>query len=182
PFMEKLRASKLGAAIQSAPELAKLAEVEKHFQNLLGISWSQLRDDILGDAVVLAYRLGPNGQEDQEQGLVLLRARNEKSLTAVIERLNDAQKKSGDLKAVEERDHNGRKYFRRAEGRGANFYWFNGPVLVFSTREEMLRQALALDRTAAPAKKAPPPVARSLRQLGAEQALAALWINPRAFE
>jgi len=182
PFMEKLRASKLGAAIQSAPELAKLAEVEKHFQNLLGISWSQLRNDILGDAVVLAYRLGPNGQEDQEQGLVLLRARNEKSLTAVIERLNDAQKKSGDLKAVEERDHNGRKYFRRAERKGANFYWLNGPVLVFSTREEMLRQALDLDRTAAPAEKDPPPVARSLRQLGAEQALAALWINPRAFE
>ena len=181
PFLERLRASKLGAALRAAPELGKLADVEKHFQDLLGITWSALRDDILGDAVVLAYRLGPNGQEDQEQGLFLLRARNEKSLAALIERLNAVQKKSGDLKTVEERGHNGRSYFRRGERKGANFYYLRGPVLVFSTREEMLRQALDLDVKAAPAEKEPPPISRSLRQLGAEQALAALWINPAAF-
>ena len=63
PFLEHFRASPLGQAVGASPELAKVAFVDKMLRENLGINLTQLRDDILGDAVVLAYRPGDRGQE-----------------------------------------------------------------------------------------------------------------------
>src|SRR5262249_2203083 len=54
-----------------------------------------------------------------------------------------------------------------------------GPALAVSSKEDMLRQAIERD-VAGDTRE--PPVARELRLLGADKRLAALWINPRAFE
>ncbi|HMC64780.1 MAG TPA: hypothetical protein VKI65_07560 [Gemmataceae bacterium] len=182
PFVEKFRTSRLGMALRSAPELGKLAEVEKQVQNLLGIKWEELRDDVLGDAVVFAYRLGPPGRQEQEQGLLLVRARSEKTLARLVDRLNEVQKQSGDLKEVTERAHNGRKYYQRTERKESNFYFVRGAILCFATREDLLRRAIDLDQQRTPADKELPAVARALRRLNAEESFVALWINPRAFD
>lgn len=178
-FVRQFRTSPLGQILTRDAEVQKLAEFEKVLEKYLGIDAARLRDDILGDAVAFAYRPGPPGKPEQEQGLVLLRARDPRLLADLVQRLDKLQRDSGEVKAIHLREHNGRKYVHRVEAKGDTFYYLNGPVLVLSPHEAMLRQALECDRLAA--ADAEPPVLRQLRLLGAERALASLWINPQAF-
>lgn len=183
PLAAEFRKSWLGIAVSGAPELTRLAEMEKHFKDATSVDWPQLRDEILGDCVVLAYRPGPPGKPEDEQGLLLIRARNGQLLANLIERLNAAQKKSGDLEKLEEREHDGVKYFRRVEKKQVPyFYWMQGAVLAVSPQEAMLQRAIAADKKAAPADKETPPLARRLSRLGVDKAFLSLWLNPRAFD
>ena len=116
------------------PELKEIGNVDKFLEKHFRLTWKQLRDDILGDAVVFAYRAGPADKPDQEQGMFLVRAREPKKLAVLIEGLNAAQKEGGDLKTLEERQHDGVKYFRRVERKGENFYFLRGPVLIKTRR------------------------------------------------
>ncbi len=174
PFVQTLRQ----APGEPSMGLQKLDEVDRQLEKLLGVSWSELRDEVLGDCVVFAYRPGPTSQPGQEQGLALVWARKPEVLTGLIERLNAFQKSNGDLKELQERTYRDQKYFHRVEKKEEGFYYQRGRVLVFATREELLKQAI--DRQAAPGDESF--VARQFRLLGAEKKLAALWINPRAFD
>ena len=178
PFAEQLRQSQAWAALWASPELKQLEQLDKVIQQQLGVSWERLRDDIFGDAIVLAYRPGPPGKADQEQGLVLVRARNAEVLAELVENLNKAQKKDGTLTELEERRFKDESYFRRVERNQTNYYLVRGPVLLFSGQEAMLRQAIEASR--APAGE--PALARRLREVGADRAALALWLNPRAFD
>jgi hypothetical protein len=181
PFAARLRASPFVVALRQAPEVRKLAAVEQQLKEHLQIDAQQLRDEILGDAVVVAYRPGPPGKPEQEQGLLLLQARDADRLAALIDRLNEVQKQAGDLMELEERGHRGKKYYLRVEKKGKNYYYLRGPVLVFTPQEEALQRAIDLDREAPPAETVPA-LSRQLRRLGADQALATLYVNPRAFD
>jgi hypothetical protein len=180
PFVKQFQTSSLGAKIRSAPETQKLTALDEFLQTYLDVTATQLRDDILGEALVLAYRPGPPGKADQEEGLFLLRARDAKLLTRIVDRINALQKESGDLQEVEERAYHGETYYRRQERGSANYYYLHGPVLAFAPREGILRQLIDLDRNAP--KDAECFVARQFRLLGIARPVAALWINPRAFD
>lgn len=179
-FFQKFQASPLGQKLGQSEEIRKLAEMEKIFKTYLQVDFATLRNEIFGDAVVFAYRPGPPGKPELEQGLFLVRARDPALLTRLLERLNQLQKQSGELKEVERRTHRGVEYFARVELKKVQFYFLRGPVLAFATQEEIMRQVIELDSR--------PPGNRSsqalvqLRQLGVEDRLAMLWINPRAFE
>jgi hypothetical protein len=179
PFAKKLWESPIGIAISSAPEQKKLLEFQNQLQQALGVTWPQLRDEIFGDAVIFAYRPGGPGKEDQEQGLMLVFARNDQLLADLTKRFNDLQQQSGDLKEVSVREHHGVNYQRRVEHHGENFAYLHGHVLAFSTREQMLQQVIDLERKVSSKE---PVILSRLRQLGADRSLAALWINPRAFD
>lgn len=179
PFANKLWESPIGKAIASAPEQQKLREFERQLQQALGITWPQLRDEIFGDAIVFAYRPGNPGREDQEQGLMLVHVRDDKLLDDLAKRFDEIQKQAGDLKEVSIRSHNGVQYERRLERHGENFAYIHGHLLVFSTREAMLQQVIDLERKSTNEE---PTILRHVRRLDADQALAALWINPRAFD
>jgi hypothetical protein len=179
PFVRQFRATPMAQALGKAGETQKLTEADHVLQQLLGIDFIRLRDDILGDAIVLAYRPGPTGHDDQEQDLILLRARDPQLLAGLIDRLNTAQKGSGEVLAVEARKHQGVEYYRRQErSKGDHFYYLRGPVLAVSSKEGMVQRVIDLDQAGANQ----PMVARQLERLGAGQALAALWVNPRAFD
>lgn len=180
PFAEQFRTSAVGAGLIKSREAGQLDKVEKELKKHLGIDLATLRDDVLGDAVVFAFRPGPAGKMEQDRGLFLVRARNGRVLADLVKRFNKLQKESGELKGVEERTHGGVKYVRRDEAKGATYYHLRGPVLVFSDNEDMLHKALDRDRTAAAG--AEPPVARRLRELGADKSLLAVWLNPRAYD
>jgi hypothetical protein len=179
PFADALRKSSLGTALKGSPEWIKVTLVDTELRKQLGLGAAEIADKLLGDAFVLAYRPNPPGKTGEDQGLFLLRARDAAVLANVVERLNRAQKESGDLKELQERQHAGATYFRRAERKGESYYYVNGPVLAYSSQEALLRQAVERDRKASPGESA---VAGHLRQLGAERALAAVWVNPRAFD
>src|SRR5262249_48530657 len=125
-------------------------------------------------------RLGPPGKSQQEEGLLMVRARSAERLAALVERVNGIVKESGELKAVEPCEHDGFKYFRRVERRETNFYCLRGPVLIFSGQEGMLRRALAGERKLPADEESP--VGKQLRLLGAHRALAAVWVNPRSYD
>src|SRR5262245_1871727 len=179
PLAERLRDS-FAPALKGTPEWQKWEKANAVIEKLLGLSPERLRDDILGDAVVLAYRAGPPGKPQQEQGLLLIRAREAKTLAALVDRVNQVHKESGELKKLEEREHNGVKYFRRVERKDENFYCVRGPVLLYSGQESILREALTLEKKLPADKEAP--VARQLRLLRADRSLLSVWLNPRAFD
>jgi len=180
PLAEQFRRSPLAGTLFSAEDLQKLAKVKTNLLDPLGLDWAQLRDDVFGEALIFAYRPGPPGKPEQEQGLFLLRVQNARTLADLIERFNEKQKQSGMLKSLEERDCNGVKYFQRIDVKETSYYHVRGPILLITTHEDILRQALDCDRALAPAVE--PLLAARLRQLGVEDALLAFWFNPRAFD
>jgi hypothetical protein len=183
PFLAKFKTSVVGKMLRTSPEMRKLGEAENVLKLQLDTDWAQLRDDILGDAVVMTYRPGPAGQSEQDQTLLLVRARNPALLAKLIDRLNEGQKRSGDLKELEERSHNDVKYYRRVEKKDVPyFYWVQGPVLAVSSHEELIRRVIDSDRQAASADVAVPILSQRLKELSPEKALLAVWFNPRIFE
>jgi hypothetical protein len=179
PFVEAFRKAPFAAGIKDSDEYKKLAQLDADLRKQVGLDAAGIADKLLGDAFVLAYRPNPPGKTNQDEGIFLLRAQDAATLADFVERVNRVQKESGDLKELEERRHAGATYFRRAERKGENFYYVNGPVLAFSSQEAMLRQAIERDRKGSNSE---PAVARQLRLLGADRALAGLWVNPRAFD
>lgn len=178
PFYDQFTKSPLGVALRQSHEMQKLAGVDREFRKHIELSVVQVRDDLLGDAVVLAYRPAPADKPDQEEGLLLIRARDANLLAKVVDRLNALQKLSGELKDLEVRKHNGIAYTCRVEGGSTHFYYLQGPVLAFTSQEGMLKRML--ERVAQPPKE--PALIRHLNKLGVDDAFATLWINPRAFD
>ncbi|MFL5242338.1 MAG: hypothetical protein ACJ8FY_09545 [Gemmataceae bacterium] len=180
PFLEQFSKTPLAKFLESSKDLEKLFFLDTILKENLGVNSSKLLEDIFGDAAVFAYRPGPSGQPETEQGLFLVRSRDEKALSDLIERLNAVQKQSGDVKEISPRIHKGVTYQRRLEKKGENFYWQRGPLLAVSTQEAMLHQVIDLDRSERSAKE--PFLANQFRQLGADKQLLAFWLNPRAFQ
>jgi hypothetical protein len=178
PFAEFFRQSAAGKALLQPDDLKQLQMVHRYAEKILGISLEKLRDDILGDGVLFAYRPGPPGKPEQEQGLLLLRARNERLLIDLVNRLNKLQKDRGDVVRLEDLEHNGIKYVRRVErgDKPPTYYCLDGSMLLFG-QEKMLQQALDQGR-----QKDESVLMRRLRQSGSEGALLTLWVNPRAFD
>jgi hypothetical protein len=187
PLLEQLRQAPFAVKMRSSTKWKKLEHLESEMKGKLGLDWKRLRDDILGDAVVLAYRPGSPGQPQREQGVMLLRARNEKILADLIERINKVQTEEGELKDLSELRHNDVVYYRRLEydkrtqrDKPPTYYYVHGPILALSAQESMLRQVIDCDQTRSSDETAE--AARRLRELGAEHALLAVWLNPRAFD
>src|SRR5204863_457458 len=101
PFAARFAASRVGAAFHAAPEAQKLIALERQLAEAVGVTWPQLRDDILGDAVVFAYVPGPPDHPEREQGLLLVWARQPDRLTGLFGKLNELQLKSGELREVQ---------------------------------------------------------------------------------
>jgi hypothetical protein len=180
PFVKQVAHSPLGAKILKSDQTEKLNAVDQLLRNYLDLSADQLRDEILGDAIVLAYRPGPPGKPEQEQGLFLLHARNAKLLGLTIERLNALQKDTGSLSKIEPQSIAGRTYYRRIESGRVNCYYQSGPILAVTSQESFLRELL--ERVGGDTSGRELPLVRRFRELGADGSVATLWINPRAFD
>jgi hypothetical protein len=180
PFGQQWKKSVLGQGVTTSTEWKQLHDVEQHLKKHLGLGWAELRDDLLGDAFVFAFRPGPPGKPEQDQGLFLLRARDEKLLAELVRKLNQLQKANGELKDLEERQHRGVRYIRRVEPKESTFYLLRGKVLLFTHQEALMR--LAIDRDQALARDTQPELSRRLIDLGLDSALVALVIQPRAFD
>ncbi len=180
PFAERVRKSGVAQALLSSKEWGQLTKLEGYLSRHLGVDFAQVRDDLLGDALLFVYRPGPAGKPEQEQGMLLLRARDEKVLAAVVAKLNALQQGTGELKELDEREHEGVKYHRRREAKATTFYLLRGPVLLVTGQEAILREAIALERKFSAG--AEPPVLKRLRDLRLAQATVALAVNPRAWD
>ena len=178
PWVQSLRQTSLVKAILDMPEARQIAGLEGELKKHLGIDWPTLRDDILGDSVVLAYTPGTPAHPEQEQGMIALRAAKPRLLADLVDRFNRLQKDRGDLD-VQGVKHLGVTYYRRTVGKNTYFYYLDGPLLIVAGSEPMLQAAIARDL--GKAKDASPWPARFARA-GAGKSLVTLGVNPRAFD
>lgn len=165
-----------------SPEFKKILDARDQVLKEFQLTPEQIRDDLLGDAIVFAYRQGPGEKPDQEQGLFLLWARDKALLARVVDRFNEMQKKSGELKELQASQHQGRAYTRRVKGNGNEYYFLRDNVLVFTSQEAALKSAIDRDLNQAAADKQAPFWSKMLTSVGVEKALAALLVNPRVFD
>ena len=112
--------------------------------------------------------------------LFLVRARNVELLNQLVQRLNDIQRDSGDVKELITCKYQNASYVCRVETKGKTFYYINGAVLAFSPQEAAIRRVIDLDRSVAPAESVS--AGEGIGASGAEDTLVALWINPHVFE
>jgi hypothetical protein len=189
PFMKELAKSPMIQALLQSDDLKNLLKVDEFLRDNFGIDSTKLRDEIFGDALVFAYRSGPPGKPEAEQGLFLVRARDPKLLAELVDRLNELQRKSGDLLELKDLKHNDVAYFRRTERKReqgkedrkvSNYYLLNGPVLLFTSQETILHDAIDHQRESSSDKESA--MAKQFRLAHADKPLLALWINPRAFD
>src|SRR5581483_11693494 len=122
---------------------------ERELAKVFEADWATLRDEVLGDEVLLAYRPAPPGARDEEHGIILLRARQADVLARLIDRLNDVQRRSGELRDLETLTYRGATYHRRNDRGKALYYLLDGPLLAVAAKESTLRTVI--ERRAAPA-------------------------------
>ncbi len=177
PWFKNFRESAIGKSLLESPEMKQLehwkSEVKKH----LDLDWPTLRDDILGDTLVLSHTQGPNNKPDEERGILLLHVRKPEKLVRFIDKLNAAQTKSGELKSLTAVDYNGTTYYRREQGDKTHFYLVKDALFVFTTKEDSMRTVLerrTAGKTSAWAKR--------FEKAGAERALVAMCVNPRTLD
>jgi hypothetical protein len=173
----------------------------------LGIKLSEICDDLIGDAVVLALRLPPEGPTDpsQARGLLLFQARNTALLKRLIQTVNDKQQESGELAQLTARQHGGTTYHMRefpaAAARPSEWYVaYPDGTFAFSNSESLIQSVIdrkrrELSRTAADASRAGDnpgtqldrglaDLARfqSVRRRQSAKAVARLFVEPRQIE
>ena len=158
--------------------MRKLAHLDAELRKQIGLDTAAIADKLLGDAFVLAYRANPPGKTGEDQGIFLLRAQNAAVLADFLERLNRAQKESGDLKELDECRHAGAAYFRRGAQRHQLLLCERpGPCVLLPGGAAASGHRARSHRERHRSGGGP-----AAATTGADGALAALWINPRAFD
>ena len=202
--------SRLAADLQQLPAVKEWFASEKfrqfessraQIETLLGTTLTDLRDQLLGDAVVISLHLPAGAPVDasQARGLLLVKARDPALLNRVIGIINAAQQDGGELTRVVERQRTGTTYsvreFPAAANRPDEFFVAFGDGTFAASNSEGLLQAV-IDRkihveSVTEGKKAVPklvpslgdlPRFRSVQSQLPAPALARLFVEPRQFE
>ncbi|AWM39028.1 hypothetical protein GobsT_27030 [Gemmata obscuriglobus] len=180
PFAAWLPSSALGKQLLNGPGLKIFTDGAAPVLGTLGLTPTDLFHDIVGDAVVFAYTPPMPNDPKAERSVILLRPRKMNTLTAAVDRLNDLQKKNGELTGVTERKHAGGAYFERQKPDGASdFYCTRGGVFAFSQSEPEIRAVIERDKGAG---DKPPSLSARLTKLGVAEAAAVVLVNPRPLD
>lgn len=177
PFVRSWVDSPQGASFQAA---------RRQIESVLGATLGEIRDELLGDAVVLTLRLPPQGRQEEARGMLLVRVRDRKLLDRLIKEINDAQKKKGELLRVEERTRNGITYqvreFAPRTNRPAEYYTvLADQTFAWSNSEELVQGVIERSRGTERGLSDVPGF-RQVRERLPERSLASLFINPRFLE
>src|SRR5262249_33758248 len=109
------------------------------------------------------------------------RPRKPDLLAKVVDRLNELQTNSKELKALVTHKHEGETYYERQKPEGpSDFYCFRDGVFAFSASESEIKAVIDRDKTSAK-DKIPELVAR-MTKLGVADAAAVLLVNPRPLD
>jgi hypothetical protein len=97
----------------ASDQFRRFEKARGRIEDVVGEKMATIRDDLLGDAVVLTLRIPPNGRPDEARGLLLTRVRNRALLERLIRGINDAQSRSGELVRLTRSDREGVAYWTR---------------------------------------------------------------------
>ncbi|WP_439627136.1 hypothetical protein [Gemmata sp.] len=182
PFAEALPRTAVGKKLLQVIDLQQVRDAGATILPALGTTPQALLDDVIGDAVAFAYSPAPDGKPKDERAVILIRPGKPEALAKIVEKINELQKQSGELKAVTRREHAGAEYFERQKPDGGEpeFYCFLNGVFAFSSNEAEVTGVLDRDRTAP--KDVPPPLVVRMQKLGVADALAVVLVNPRPLD
>jgi hypothetical protein len=162
----------------------KFQHAQEEIETALDVPLGTLRDQLLGDAVVLALQLAPDDTPDRASGLFLVRFRSRALLDRVIERLNEAEKQDGVLVNVTACGVPQSPYWARNFRPGTKpveYYAIAGDeVFAWSNSEEVIQGVLAR-KSGAPGLGDDPRF-RKVRDSLPEHAFVSLFVNPRYIE
>lgn len=91
----------------------QLLQAHRDIETLLGLPLTRVRDDVLGDAAVLALVLPHGERVENARGLLLTRVRDRAVLDRLLTGINAAELREGPLQQVDNRVHQGRAYSLR---------------------------------------------------------------------
>jgi hypothetical protein len=162
----------------------KLDRAREEIETALDVPLATIRDQLLGDAVVLAMHLTPDDAPDRSSGLLLVRFRDRALLDRVIERLNEAEKQDGVLVAVTACGSPQARYWSRNFRRGSKpveyYAIVSDDVFAWSNSEVVMQGVLA--RRKGTAGLGDQPKFRKVRDPLPEHAVVSIFVNPRYIE
>lgn len=180
--LQDLPAARAWLASDGSKALAKAA---RDVEAALRLPIGAIRDELVGDAVVLAFQPGPAGKPEQARGLLLALPRDRALADRLMAALNDAQIRSGELLGVEARARDKVRYsarnFRQADRPSEYYAQLEGGAFVWSNSEEMLLGVI--DRKLSGGKGlGDDPAFLKVRKGLPERSVASLFVNPRLIE
>jgi hypothetical protein len=177
-WLKTFRQSVTGKSFLDSPEMRQLERWQGEMKKHLDLDGATLRDDILGDTLIFSYSPGPKNKPDDERGLFLLHVRKPDRLFRLIDNVNEAQTKSGDLKKLTELRYKGHIYHHRQQGGKSQYYFVKESLAAVTTKEEVLHAFL--DRRSA--STADTRWAKRFQRAGADSAFIILCVNPRMLD
>jgi hypothetical protein len=184
PFAEWAPSTAIGQRILQSSEFRQLRDSAAMILHQLEIAPETLIDDVVGDAFAFAFSPPPpGGKPKEERAVILIRPRKMAALQGMLDRINELQTKSGELKSVTRKKHGGATYFERRKSESASeFYCFRGDVFAFSSSEIDIQAVIDRDRAAPAGAGKTPELVERMRQLGVVDAAGVILINPRALD
>jgi len=179
-----LRLPAIRSCLASGPG-RKAEQASRDVRQLLGVPPGTIRDELLGDAFVLALQAGPSDRPDQSRGLLLTQPRDRALMARLIQAFNDAQTAGGELAGIESRSRGSVKYSARlfkAPGRLPEFYVLLDQGPFAWSNSEALLQGVIDRQVSGQAGLADDPDFRKVRGGLPDRALASLFLSTRWFE
>ncbi|MBX7103197.1 MAG: hypothetical protein K1X57_03905 [Gemmataceae bacterium] len=180
PFLKKWRESPMGQRALASPALQQLNEINQSLRRDVGADAVELRNEVLGDAIVLIWRPGPPGKPEMDDSLILVRPRDAAMAARVLAQVEKQQRKAGTSGAAQTRSHAGREYTHRTRtGEPDEFQYVRGNLIALGSGERLLKEVIAAD-TDDPVRESP--WVTRFRQTGVGDAAVLWWINARTFD
>ena len=166
-----------------AGRFARFAAARQKIEHALGENVATIRDELLGDAVVLALRVPPSGRPDEASGLLLVRVANRPLLDRLMHGINEAQLRSGHVARLTVLTRSGVSYWSREYRPDSRkppdfFTVLDDNTLAWSNAEDLIQGVI--DRTAGQARSLVDlPMFQQVRRRLPEHAVASLFVAPR---
>lgn len=145
-----------------------------------------LRDDLLGEAVVLSLRVPPDAGPDAARGLLLTKVRDRDLLNRLIDAANQGDRDSGTLADLETRRRGAESYHVRRfrdDVKPTEYYsLFGDDIFAWSNSEELIQGAIDRHAPGAAAGLGAEPRFRKVRAALPARAVASLFVDPRVPE
>jgi hypothetical protein len=176
-LLKAFRQSPVGKSLLSGPEMDQLTRWQNDMKKHFDLDWPALRDDILGDTLLFSYSPGPKNKEE-ERGLFLLHVRKPERLVQFVDKLNEIQKKTGELRSLTALEYKGITYYRRAEPTKTQYYFVKDSLAAVTSREDLLHGVIDKLPKATRDNRWTKPFQRAQ----ADAAFLTMCVNPRKLE
>jgi hypothetical protein len=185
PFARQLAALPAAKAWLDSDAFRQFAKARTEIESALKSNFPSIRDDLLGEAVVLVLQPGPENDPAQARGLLLTKVRDRGLLDRLIAFLNGGETKNGSLLEVARRDREGVAYQHRKFRPGTKsdewYLTFEDGTFAWSNSETLIQGAIDRKKGLG-AGLLEEPLFQQSRGVIPAGCLASLFIDPRFAE